>query len=181
MDKSAAVANTMRPKTEKEVRQFLGLAGYYRSFVANRPFVSFNSERCICLWTGVQWTEKCQEVFEKIKSALCGKLVLCTPDLSLPFCLQTGASDRGVGAVMSQRVEGAGRPVLYIGPKVSERESRYSTIEKESPAIKWAVSALRHYHLGRPFTLRLGQAPLRWLHRMKDTVGTWLFSHLSSR
>ncbi|XP_035523495.1 uncharacterized protein LOC118332359 [Morone saxatilis] len=81
---------------------------------------------------------------------------------------QTDASNRGLGAVLSQQVQGVDRPVLYISRKLSERESRYSTIEKECLAIRWAVEALRYYLLGRSFTLCSDHAPLQWLHRMKD-------------
>ena len=58
--------------------------------------------------------------------------------------------------------------MLYISRKLSEREARYSTIERECLAIRWAVVALWYYLLGRPFTLCLDHAPLQWLHHMKD-------------
>ncbi|XP_060785448.1 uncharacterized protein LOC132891665 [Neoarius graeffei] len=82
------------------------------------------------------------------------------------YRIPTDASDRGLGAVLSQEVED--RPVLYISRKLSLRDGRYSTIEKECLAIKWAVLALRYYLLGCPFTLCSDHAPLQWLHRMKD-------------
>ncbi|XP_051250266.1 uncharacterized protein LOC127360052 [Dicentrarchus labrax] len=84
------------------------------------------------------------------------------------YSVPTDASNRGLGAVLSQQVQGVDRPVLYISRKLSERESRYSTIEKECLAIRWAVEALRYYLLGRSFTLCSDHAPLQWLHRMKD-------------
>ncbi|XP_034086009.1 uncharacterized protein LOC117555269 [Gymnodraco acuticeps] len=80
----------------------------------------------------------------------------------------TDASNSGVGAVLSQQVEGVDRPVLYISPKLAQREVNYSTVEKECLAIQWAVGALRYYLLGRPFILWSDHAPLQWLHRMKD-------------
>ncbi len=92
-----------------------------------------------------------------------------SPDFSLPFLLQTDASDRGLGAVLTQEIGGEERPVLYISRKLSKRETMYSTIEKECLAIRWAVLTLRYYLLGREFTLCSDHAPLQWLHRMKDT------------
>ncbi len=91
------------------------------------------------------------------------------PNFDLTFLLQTDASDRGLGAVLAQVVEGEERPVLYLSRKLSKRETRYSTIEKECLAIRWAVLTLRYYLLGREFTLCSDHAPLQWLHRMKDT------------
>ncbi len=100
--------------------------------------------------------------------SVCGPL-LHSPDFSLPFLLQTDASDRGLGAVLTQEIGGEERPVLYISRKLSKRETMYSTIEKECLAIRWAVLTLRYYLLGREFTLCSDHAPLQWLHRMKDT------------
>ena len=66
-------------------------------------------------------------------------------------------------------MEGVDRPVLYISRKLSQREAKYSTVEKECLPIQWAVGSVRYYMLGRPFTLCSDHAPLQWLHRMKDT------------
>ncbi len=61
------------------------------------------------------------------------------------------------------------RPVLYLSRMLSKRETRYSTVEKECLAIRWAILTLRYYLLGREFTLCSDHAPLQWLNRMKDT------------
>ncbi|XP_056585423.1 uncharacterized protein LOC130406867 [Triplophysa dalaica] len=171
INKTAAIATAPRPKTKKEVRQFLGLAGYYRRFVPN--YSDLTSPLTDLTKKGapdtVQWTEQCQQGFTKVKAALCGGPLLHSPDFSISFLLQTDASDRGVGAVLSQEVGGEDRPVLYISRKLSQRETKYSTIEKECLAIRWAVLTLRYYLLGREFTLCSDHAPLQWLHRMKDT------------
>ncbi len=84
----------------------------------------------------------------EVKAALCGGPLLHSPDFSLPFLLQTDASDRGLGAVLTQEIGGEERPVLYISRKLSKRETMYSTIEKECLAIRWAVLTLRYYLLG---------------------------------
>ncbi len=171
IDKTAAVAACPSPKTKKEVRQFLGLVGYYRRFVPNFSDLT-------TLLTDLtkkeapdplQWTELCQQALTKVKAALCGGPLLHSPNFDLPFLLQTDASDRGLGAVLAQVVGGEERPVLYLSRKLSKRETRYSTVEKECLAIRWAVLTLRYYLLGREFTLCSDHAPLQWLHRMKDT------------
>ncbi|XP_061826487.1 uncharacterized protein [Nerophis lumbriciformis] len=84
------------------------------------------------------------------------------------YGMKADASGRGLGAVLSQQVEGVDRPILYISRKLSEREARYSTVERECLAIRWAVGALRYYLLGRSFSLCSDHKPLQWLHRMKD-------------
>ncbi len=163
IDKTAAIAACPRPKTKKEVRQFLGLAGYYRRFI---PDYSELTSLLTDLTKKevpdtVPWTERCQQVFTQVKVALCGGPLLHYPDFSLPFLLQTDASDRGLGAVLTQEIGGEERPVLYISRKLSKRETMYSTIEKECLAIRWAVLTLRYYLLGREFTLCSDHAPLQ--------------------
>ncbi|XP_067310880.1 uncharacterized protein pgfb [Pseudorasbora parva] len=82
-----------------------------------------------------------------------------TPDQAGEYQIPTDASDRGLGAVLAQEVEGGERPVLYISRKLSKREAKYSTIEKECLAIRWAVLTLRYYLLGREFTAAGRTAP----------------------
>ncbi len=92
-----------------------------------------------------------------------------SPNFDLPFLVQTDTSDRGLGAVLAQAVGGEERPVLYLSRTLSKTETRYSTVEKECLAIRWAVLTLRYYLLGRESTLCSDHVPLQWLHRMKDT------------
>ncbi len=143
IDKTAAIAACPRPKTKKEVRQFLGLAGYYRRFIPDyseltSPLTDLTKKE---VPDTVPWTEQCQQAFTQVKAALCGGPLLHSPDFSLPFLLQTDASDRGLGAVLTQEIKGEKRPVLYISRKLSKRETMYSTIEKECLAIRWGGSS----------------------------------------
>lgn len=95
--------------------------------------------------------------------------MLRTPDFSKPFRVATDESARGLGAMLSQEVEGEEHPVVYLSRKLSPAEMRYSTIEREALAVKWALETLRYYLLGAPFELVTDHAPLTWLNRMKDT------------
>ncbi len=171
INKTAAIATCPRPKTKKEVKQFLGLAGYYRRFIPN--YSDLTSLLTDLTKTEapdpVQWTELCQQAFTQVKAALCGGPLLHSLDFSLPFLLQTDVSDRGHGAVLSQEIEREERPVLYISRKLSKREAMYNTIEKKCLAIRKAILTLRYHLLGREFTLCSDHTPLQWLHRMKDT------------
>lgn len=60
-------------------------------------------------------------------------------------------------------------PVAYISRKLLPRESRYSTVEKECLAIKWALDSLSYYLLGRKFRLETDHRVLSWLGQMRDT------------
>ena len=117
----------------------------------------------------IEWTADCDRAFQQLKSLLCTAPILASPDFNRQFVLQTDASDRGIGAVLSQ-VDGDGieRPVAYYSKKLLPREERYSVIEKECLAIKSAIAAFQVYLLGRPFKIQTDHRALIWLNQLKD-------------
>ena len=116
----------------------------------------------------IVWSPECEQAFRSLKEALGSSSVLWSPDFHRTFILQTDASNRGVGAVLSQRDdEGVERPVAFYSKKLLPREERYSTIEKECLAIKLATHVFRIYLLGRPFIIQTDHRSLEWLHRLK--------------
>ncbi|XP_026050763.1 uncharacterized protein LOC113037671 [Carassius auratus] len=161
------------PQTRKDMRSFLGMAGFYHRFVPNfssraAPLTDMVGARCP---NQLQWTEERLKAFRDIQGALTTSAVLHNPDFSRPFIVQTDASERGVGAVLLQGPPESRQPVAYISRKLFPREVRYSTVEKECLAIKWALDSLRYYLLGREFTLETDHKALQWLEKMKDTNG----------
>ncbi|KAI4883507.1 hypothetical protein NFI96_029468 [Prochilodus magdalenae] len=129
------------PQTKTQVRSFLGMAGWYRRFVPN---FSVRAVALIDLTrknspNKIQWTEEAEAAFQDIKNALCADPVLYCPDFVKPFVLQTDASETGIGAVLLQGEPEDRHPVAYISRKLFPREVRYSTVEKECLAVKWAL------------------------------------------
>ncbi|XP_070015850.1 putative mitochondrial protein AtMg00860 [Nicotiana tabacum] len=79
------------PRNVKEVRSFLGLAGYYRRFI--RQYASIASPITDLLRKETfKWTDQAQEAFEILKKALGSALVLSLPDFSLEFHIETDDS-----------------------------------------------------------------------------------------
>ncbi|XP_078666715.1 uncharacterized protein LOC144908750 [Branchiostoma floridae x Branchiostoma belcheri] len=170
-EKVRAVKEFPRPSTKKEVRAFLGLTGYYRRFIPQyadlaAPLTDLTGSRKPQV---VEWTDVCEEAFQVLKGKLCDYPVLQSPDFERPFVLHTDASERGIGAVLSQ-MDGNGEehPVVYTSRKLLPREQNYSVPEKECLAIKYAVENLRYYLLGREFEVVTDHHPLKWLDEMKD-------------
>ena len=155
--KLEAIRSFPVPMSKKQVRGFLGLTGYYRRFIPDfatigTPLTDLtrkSSPDKVC------WTTKCDKAFNELKKSLCLLPVLKSPDFDLPFVLQTDASDRGVGAVLSQAdTEGVDHPIAYFSRKLLPRKEKYATVEKECLAVKLAVEAFCVYLLGRHFTIR---------------------------
>ena len=83
------------PNSAKEIKQFLGLTGYYRKFVPrfediSRPLTTLTKKDA-----KFEWTSACQKSFELLKEALCGEPVLKYADTSKPCTLYTDASKYG--------------------------------------------------------------------------------------
>ena len=153
------------------MRAFLGLTGYYHKFIPSYAdlAVTLTDLTRKSAQNRVRWTSECEEAFQSLKKALCSKPILRSPALDKQFILQTDASDRGVGAVLSQEdIEGQEHPVAYFSRKLLPMETWYSTMEKECLAIKLATHAFRVYLLGRKFTIQTDHRALEWLHRLKD-------------
>ena len=117
----------------------------------------------------VVWNDKCEDAFKVLKDMLCSDPVLNSPDFKKGFIVQTDASDRGVGAVLTQvGVDGQEHPVGYFSRKLLPREQRYSTIEKECLAIKLSLDAFKVYLLGRNFVVQTDHRALEWMERLKE-------------
>jgi hypothetical protein len=98
--KIQAVASWATPRSLKELRSFLGLAGYYRRFVRHfgilaKPLTTLLKKGFMFVWTSQHTT-----AFQALKDALVSAPVLALPNFALPFCLETDASNQGVGAVL---------------------------------------------------------------------------------
>ena len=96
--------------------------------------------------------------------------MLQSPDFQKDFILQTDASDRGVGAVLSQLdADNLDHPVAYFSRKLLPREMRYSTVEKECLAVKLGIQAFQTYLMGRQFIVETDHRALEWLDRFRGT------------
>ena len=172
--KISAIQSFLQPKTKKDVRSFLGLAGYYRRFIPDfatvaSPLTDLTKKDAP---DKVSWTSSHQQAFDQLKSSLTSESVLVSPDFHRPFILQTDASNIGVGAVLSQTdEEGNDKPVAYFSRKLLPRETRYSTTEKECLAV---VDGIRHFSIyltGTHFTVYTDHKCLQYLDKMKDVNG----------
>ena len=97
------IKNIPTPSTQKEVRSFLGHAGYYRRFIENfsklaSPFFSLLMKDAQFLWS-----EACQTAFDKLKEKLSTAPILRGPNWTLPFHISSDASDIAIGAVLGQQ------------------------------------------------------------------------------
>jgi hypothetical protein len=156
------------PKTVKDVRSFLGHAGFYRRFIEG--FSSIAKPLCKLLLkdTPFDWTEACQEAFTKLIGKLTSAPIMQAPDWSLPFELMCDASDYAIGAVLGQRKDKKPHVIYYASRTLNSTQMNYTTTEKELLAIVFALDKFRSYLIGSPIVCFTDHAALKYLFTKKD-------------
>ena len=145
-EKTAAISNMPPPKTVKQVRSFLGMAGYYRQCIPSytklaQPLTELTKKR-----QRFRWSEQCQTAFDSLKTALVSDTIVRYPRIDLLYKLYTDASDLCVGAILCQTHEnGVEYVVQYVSHQLSVTQRRWATIEKEAYAVVYALQKLRPY------------------------------------
>lgn len=171
VDKVKQIVNAPVPKTKKQLRSFLGLAGYYRRFVPSYATVAAPLTDLLRKGSSnkLEWSQAQDSAFKQLKAMLSSQPVLRLPDHDKPYILRTDASDVGLGAVLLQEHEDGVYPVLYLSRKLNGPEKNYCVIERECLAIVWSVSKLQVYLYGKSFVLQTDHRPLLFLDQAKQT------------
>ena len=120
--KVQAIQDWPTPSSVRDLRGFLGLAGYYRKFVRHfgviaKPLTDLLKKDSLFVWTSIH-----ESAFLTLKAALSSAPVLALPDFSIPFEIEIDASGVGVGAVLQQR----GHPLGYISKALGPRNQGLS-------------------------------------------------------
>jgi hypothetical protein len=169
--KVSAVFDMPQPKGVRDVRRLIGMMSWYCWFVPNfstmvAPLTNLTRKK-----TRFTWTPECERAFSEVKNALVNAPILSCPNFSYPFTLQCDASDVGIGAVLTQNVEGKEQVICYLSRALLPAEQRYSTTEKECLSVIYAIERLRCYLEGTRFTVVTDHYSLFWLNNLKDPLG----------
>eukprot|EP00731_Ephydatia_muelleri_P003023 Em0001g3023a len=176
-DKTRCIADWPTPSCLQDLKQFLGLASYYRRFVRNfaaivAPLVKLTEKGHV--W---HWSSDCDAAFLQLKERLVTSPILGYPVFNQPFMVDTDASGEGLGAVLSQYVSGVERVIAFASRSLSKAERKYCATRREMLALVWAIKHFRPYLYGRRFTVRTDHASLQWLqsfHEPEGQVARWL-------
>jgi hypothetical protein len=178
--KIEAVQAWPRPQTVHDVRQFLGLATYYRRFIHDFskvcvPLHELLKESDSTLrkqrFRPITWTEACESAFRKVKDLLASAPVLKQPDRDRPYVIETDASEWALGMVLMQEDDDRKlHPVAYDGRKLHGAELNYPVHEKELLAIKEAIRTWDRYIDGDRFETIIitDNASLQYLNTTRE-------------
>ena len=183
------------PTTYTEIRAFLGLAGHFRRFIEKftriaRPLAKYlKGEGANKKTDKVSISKRAGRAFNRLKYKLVSRPVLCLPDYSKPFRLETDASKFGLGAVLMQLQEHDKKyhPVAYGSRTVKDSESRYHSSKLEFLALKWAVTEqFKDMLYGNEFEVVTDNNPLTYVlttpnldatgHRWVSSLAGYTFS-----
>nr|GEU64174.1 putative reverse transcriptase domain-containing protein [Tanacetum cinerariifolium] len=101
--KIESIKDWASPKTPTEIRQFLGLAGYYRRFIKGFSKIAKSMTKLTQKGIKFDWVEKKENSFQLIKQKLCSAPIVALMGGSGDFVVYCDASQKGLGAVLMQR------------------------------------------------------------------------------
>ena len=158
--KVEAVKKFPIPKNVKNIKEFLGLAGYYRRFINNFANISKPLTTLLKKDTKFIWNNDTQKAFDKLKDTLCAAPLLQFPQLNKPYIITTDASGYAIGAILSQGIIGQDKPIAYASRVLKGAELKYHTYEKEALAIMFGIKTFKNYIYGNKFTIVTDHKPL---------------------
>ncbi|GJS44575.1 putative reverse transcriptase domain-containing protein [Tanacetum coccineum] len=132
------------PKSATEIRQFLGLAGYYRRFIEGFSKIAKPMTKLTQKKIKFEWSDKAEAAFQLIKQKLCSAPILALPEGSEDFIAYCDASIKGLGAVLMQRE----KVIAYASRQLKIHEKNYTTHDLELGAVVFALKIWRHYLYG---------------------------------
>ncbi|GJW86912.1 putative reverse transcriptase domain-containing protein [Tanacetum coccineum] len=147
--KIEAVKNWEPPTTPTEVRQFLGLAGYYRRFIKDFSKIAKSLTELTQKNRKYIWGEKQESAFQLLKQKLCEALILSLPEGNNDFVIFCDASHQGLGAVLMQRE----KVIAYASRQLKPHEENYTTHDLELRAVVFALKIWRHHLYGTKCTV----------------------------
>ena len=171
----------VRPTSQKGLRAFLWMAGYYRRFVPD--FSQWAGPLFGALKKGsplkIEWGESMSDVFVYLTNALSCEHTLTMPREQDQLLVQTDASMEGIGTVLSVIRENEESPVAYYSKQLHPAEKNYTVTELECLAVVRAIDYFAIHLLGRDFTLVMDHHALAVLHigtpalLIQSEISTW--------
>jgi transposase InsO family protein len=190
-EKLEAIRNMPPPKNAKQIRQFLGLAGYYRKFVPrfadiSKPMTELTKKDPVTK-RDIEfiWTPAAQKSFELLKEFLTNEPILKYPDPDKPYIMYTDASKYGWAGLLTQaydhqdstgKVTVVHHPVVYVSGLFRGSQLNWAAMTKEAYAIYMVSKKLSFYTAAADILLRSDHLPLkRFLvqQTMNSKVNNW--------
>ena len=180
-EKLESIRKMPAPRTAKEVKQFLGLIGYYRKFVPHfvdisRPLTKLTHHNVV-----FEWTDQCAKAFNHLRKLLMEYPILRYPNPTQGYILYTDASGIGWSGVLTQehldeKDKAKNHPICYVSGQFRGSQLNWAALTKEAYAIYMSVWRLSFYVRDAEVTIRSDHLPLKkFLNKqtMNSKVNNW--------
>ena len=147
-DKVASILDWKPPKSVHDIQVFLGFANFYRRFIPNFSKIVRPLTLLLRKNSQFRWTDEESTAFETLKSSFTSAPILHHADPTIPFIVETDASDYALGAILSQYHDNHLHPVAFYSRSFLPAEVNYDVHDKELLAIKVAFEQWRHHLIG---------------------------------
>ena len=175
-EKLESIAKMPAPKTPKEVKQFLGLVGYYRKFVPRFADISRVLTHLTKKDVEFKWTAECENCFQILKGSLQESPILRYPDPEASYTLYTDASKYAYTGVLTQNIDGTDHPITYVSRLFRGSQLTEATLTKEAYAIYMSIKKLSFYIDTAKVTVKSDHLPLKKFlekNTMNAKVNNW--------
>ena len=181
-EKLKSIRDMPAPRTPKEVKQFLGLIGYYRKFVPHFADISRPLTKLTRQDVTFQWTEQCQKAFNHLPELLMEYPILRYPDPKQGYTLYTDASGIGWSGVLTQEFQDEKgkrkkHPICcYVSGQFRGSQLNWAALTKEAYAIYMSIRRLSFYVTDAEVTIKCDHLPLKkFLNKqtMNSKVNNW--------
>ncbi|GJR46749.1 putative reverse transcriptase domain-containing protein [Tanacetum coccineum] len=162
--KIEAVKNWTSPTRPTEVRQFLGLAGYYQRFIKGFSKIAKPLTKLTLKNKNYIWGKEQESAFQLLKQKLCEAPILALPEGNDDFVVYCDASLQGLGAVLMQRE----KVIAYASRQLKPHEENYTTHDLELGAVVFALKIWRHYLYGTKCTVFTDHKSLQHILHQKE-------------
>ncbi len=149
-DKVKAIKKMEPPASKEEVQSLIGMAQYSSQFIPHFADITAPLRYLTRSTTKWKWGTDEQAAFDKLKASLSEDAVLGYYEVGLDTKLVVDAGPNGLGLVMLQKKTSGWQPVACHSRSLTDVEKRYSQMEREALAVRWACERCYEYLIGSP-------------------------------
>ena len=178
--KTAAIDNLPTPKSQKEVKRFLGVTGYYRRYIPSYSKIAYPLFKLLSKENAKEngtkkfiWSDEADTTFRLLKQALLKEpILLHYPDVNKQLTLRTDGSKVAISyALMQEGDDGLLHPICYGGKSLRKEQRNWPILHIELYAILLGIREYRSYLVSKPFKVITDCRSLQYLKNMALTSG----------
>lgn len=177
-EKVKAIIDAPAPQNVSQLKALLGMIQYYSKFLPKLNMKFSPLYELLKKDVAWEWNEKCNTAFKACKKLLSSSQLLMHYDPNLPMVITCDASNDGIAGVLSHRVNGVERPVMYVSRALKPAEKNYPILHREALAIVFTLEKFYKYVYGHPVEIFTDHKPLEGIFMGKKGAPAVVASRL---